>query len=117
MKHISTLEKFTELTNNIDDLKFYVNIVSVAQSCKSRKMRFYIALSNELINITNFLSEYLGYTFHKESYSIVIKGGGMDMVQKVLNDLRLALQNQSANMADLKALQNIKIHTNNYSVI
>lgn len=117
MQHISTIEQFAELTHNINNLRFYVNIISVAQSGMSRKMRFYIALNNNMINITDFLSKYLKYTFHKKSHSIIVRGYGMDMVFVVLNNLKQQIQHESANMADLQKLQNIKINANNYHVI
>lgn len=80
---------FNDKTRN---KKFYANIVSVSNSGMSRKIKYYIIKNNQLIDITSYICETVGYKEDSKTWALKVGGCGMDMVWDVLYNLQRTLQ-------------------------
>lgn len=84
------------IKKKLRDGEVYIQIVSVSKSGLSRKMKFYIASEDEIINITremktlykiNNIDEYDKKYSISNSEPLLVKGIGMNMCFAVINSI------------------------------
>lgn len=84
------------IKKKLRDGKVYIQITSVSKSGLSRKMKFYIVLNDEIVNITreiktlykiNNIDEYDKKYSISNSEPLLVKGVGMNMCFAVINSI------------------------------
>ena len=84
------------IKKKLRDGEVYIQIVSVSKSGLSRKMKFYIVVEGEIVNITreikalykiNGINEYNWKYYTSDSKPLLVRGVGMNMCFAVINSI------------------------------